>query len=130
MNCDFIKSQVFKDTLLQKDSDGEHRPDGSNMTGHDRVVSRFNMYYRQQAAASFSHARTQLYSQAIRQYHNAMSQGFPFHGFELVQTFEPHTAKNPSSAFTMTGTSIREAPMAVPTGPAIHGIWNAGTSSG
>ena len=96
MNCDFIKSQVFKDTLYYRRIPMVNIDlTVPNMTGHDRVVSRFNMYYRQQAAASFSHARTQLYSQAIRQYHNAMSQGFPFHGFELVQTFEPTYCKKP-----------------------------------
>ena len=66
MNCDFIKSQVFKDTLYYRRIPMVNIDlTVPNMTGHDRVVSRFNMYYRQQAAASFNYARTQLYPQAV-----------------------------------------------------------------
>ena len=96
MNCDFIKSQVLKDTLYYR------RIPMVNIdltipaiTGNDLATSRFNMYYRQQARASFNYARTQLYPQAVRQYQYAVSQNFPFHGYELVQTFDPTYCKKP-----------------------------------
>jgi len=96
MNCDFIKSRVFKDTL------GFRRVPMVNIDltipfidGHDLFASRFNTYYRNQARTIFNYARAQLYPQAVRQYRYALSQGFPFNGFELVGTFEPTYCKKP-----------------------------------
>lgn len=96
VNCDFIRSQVLKDTLYFR------RTPMVNidlsipvMTGDDIFASRFNMYYRQLARAGFNYARARLYPQAVRQYYYAASQGFPFNGFELVQTFEATYCKKP-----------------------------------
>lgn len=96
MNCDFIKSQVLKHTfhyrripMVSIDLSIPH------IAGNDLAASRFNMYYRQRARASFNHARSRLYPQAVKQYQYAMSQGFPFHSFELVQVFEPSYCRKP-----------------------------------
>ncbi len=96
MNCDFIKSQVFKDTLRYR-SIPMINIDLTIpvLAGHDHAASRFNMYYRHQARTSYNYARARLYPQVVRQYHYASSQNFPFHGFELVQTFEPTYCRKP-----------------------------------
>lgn len=96
MNCDFIKSQVFKDTLRYR-SIPMINIDLTIpvLAGHDHAASRFNMYYRHQARTSYNYARARLYPQAVRQYHYASSQNYPFHGFELVQTFEPTYCRKP-----------------------------------
>lgn len=65
------------------------------MTGQDLFATRFNTHYRQIARAGFNYARARLYPQAVRQYFNSISQGFPFHGYELVQNFETTYCRKP-----------------------------------
>jgi len=96
VSCEFIKSQELKDTFYYRRTPMVNvRLSLPHMDGQDYATARFNMYYRQKARASFNYARTRLYPQAVRQYQYAASQEFPFHTYELIQTFEPTYCKKP-----------------------------------
>ncbi len=48
----------------------------------------FNRHYARQARSLVRHARLNLLPEAIAQYRDALANGFPFHPYALVQTFE------------------------------------------
>jgi len=97
MKCDFIKTRTIKDSLLY------NKVQMVEVTinypyiaqGYSGNPMRFNAYYRQKAQRNYRYAATRLYQAAVRQYSLSKSQGFPFHSFELVETFEPTYCRKP-----------------------------------
>lgn len=97
MKCDFIKTRTIKDSLyhnkvLMVEVKINYPTIVQGYSGNSAV---FNAHYRQKAHRNYRYAASRLYQAAVRQYSLSKSQGFPFHNFEFVETFEPTYCRKP-----------------------------------
>jgi len=97
MKCDFIKTRTIEDRfyhnkVLMVSVKINYPVLSSNYSGNSTL---FNMHYRQKANRNYRYASTKLYQTAVKQYRGSVSQGFPFHSFELIETFEPTYCNKP-----------------------------------
>ncbi len=97
MKCDFIKSRKIEDQLSYNKvlmvSVKINYPYLDH--GYSGNTMRFNAHYRQKAHNNYRYASTRLHQAALRHYRVSKSQGFPFHSYELVETFESTYCRKP-----------------------------------
>src|SRR5690554_4708384 len=97
MKCNLIKSKTVKNKLYYKrtlmvDIKIDYPV---LLESNDFNNISFNTHYRKKINQNYRYASTKLYNSAIEHYTSAKAQGFPFHGYEFVEVFEPTYCKKP-----------------------------------